>query len=194
VTEVLVVRRWAAQEGEEQNDDGQGRKEEDVAAPEQADIPTDSEGVLVESVVAQDDRGDDHDKHTSDHGVEALKQEAQARVPADFRVSGSQDTLCEDQIDDVKYEIAGEEQDLRRDDQADIVEVKSPGDAERAGDGSYVAEAAEQRGDDEFVVFASVQAEDGCVRGCEADVQEEEDGCYGDVEGFGGRTADGGSG
>jgi len=44
------------------------------------------------------------------------------------------------------------------------------------------------------VVFAAVEAEDGCIRGCEADVQEEEDGCCRDVEGFGGRTADGGSG
>ena len=99
------------------------------------------------------------------------------------------DALRKDEVGDEEEDYPRGGEDLRGDGHADVGWVDGPDDAGRERHNAGHAEAEEQTGEEELVVVAAVDLEDGHVEGCGGDEEDEEDGADGDVEGDGGEAA-----
>lgn len=91
-------------------------------------------------------------------------------MPTESRLARAQDTLREQQVDDVHDEHAGVHEDVGGDGEAHVMLMRGPDDAQDEGDDAGHGEAEQGAGDDELVLSSQVDLEDGHVGDGEAEV------------------------
>lgn len=174
VTEVVGGVMAGEQQAEEDPRDGDEGEDGDVDAGYEADVANLAEYRGVEGVEAVDDGGDDHDEAGEDTKVEEAEGEAYGLAPAEIWVQGAEDALEEDDVDDVEEEDARIGEDAGGDGDPGVGGVAGPDDAQDVGHDAGHAEAEGDGGDDELVVAAAVDLEDGHVEGGGAGEEEDE--------------------
>ena len=101
---------------------------------------------------------------------------------ADIRERSSDDSLCEDEIDDNQYQYASIEEDVGGNCNPHIVRITCPDNAHYASHRSCHAEAKECARGEKFMPFACIELQDRHVGYCTAYEEKHEDSCDGDIE------------
>lgn len=162
----LVEGRAARQKqrgsGDGERQEGQGGEVDAGGALDVAQLETYAH---VEGVVGVDAGDDDHDEAGDDARVQKLEEPRGGPAPANVRVVGPGDALHKDEVHDEEEQDAGVGEDVGGDDDAHVVVVARPGDAQAVGDDAGHAEAEEQRRQDKLVRAATVDLENGHVDG-----------------------------
>ena len=119
--------------------------------------------MMVEGIKRDDHGSNDHNKCDANGVVQNLVCNSQDWVPTDVRLFCSENSLGEDQVENVDYQDSGIDEDVCCDCKSDVVLSGCPCNTENEGSYSCGTKARHQDCQEEFVISSAVLLEDGYI-------------------------------
>ncbi len=109
-----------------QDEDGEEGGEGAVGAADELDVPIDAVDVGVESIALLGDTGDQSDEEEDDDGVVGDEEPVDESMPAKFWMASSENSLCEEDVDDDYNDHTGIDEYIRGNGDGNVILVCGP--------------------------------------------------------------------